>query len=76
MKLFVIHGYDGVDRGKTAVAHFRVHADTRDQAIGMVRGRSLGRHYDWFEVVDELDKFEVDEAGVVDEGTGFDITES
>ncbi len=76
MKLFVIHGYDGIDRGGVAVAHFRVHADTRDQALRFVRGGRLGRRYDCFEVVDELDKFEVDEPGIVDEGTGPDITTS
>jgi len=70
MKLFVIEGYDGTDK---AVAHFRVHADTRDGALSLVRGRRLGHYCSWFEVVDELDKFEVDEPGVIDEGTGPDI---
>jgi len=73
MKLFVIEGYDGKD---DAVAHFRVHADTRSQALSLAQGRTLGHYCSWFEVVDELDKFEVDEAGVVDEGTGPDISAS
>ncbi|HUA52017.1 MAG TPA: hypothetical protein VMB81_07620 [Candidatus Sulfotelmatobacter sp.] len=73
MKLFVIEGYDGTD---DAVAHFRVHADTRAQAMTLVRARTLGHYCGWFEVVDELDKFEVDEPGVVDEGTGPDISTS
>ncbi|MBV8165258.1 MAG: hypothetical protein JO021_00605 [Alphaproteobacteria bacterium] len=76
MKLFVIQGYGGEDHGRLAVAHFRVHADTRDQALSLVRSGRLGRRYDCFEVVDELDKLDVDEPGVVDEGTGPDITGS
>jgi hypothetical protein len=73
MKLFVIEGYIGGAGSAAATAHFRVHADTRDQALALVKRSRLGRHYAWFEVVDELDKGEVDEAGIVDDGRGPDI---
>ncbi|MBI3505809.1 MAG: hypothetical protein HY059_13285 [Proteobacteria bacterium] len=73
MKLFVIQGYDGAGREAATTAHFRVHAGTRDQALVLVKSSRLSRRYGWFEVVDETDKFEVDEPGIVDEGTGPDI---
>ena len=73
MKLFVIEGYDGIGRNGVMTAHFRVHADNRDQALELVKQSRLSRGYSLFEVVDVTDKFEIDEPGIVDEGVGPDI---
>jgi len=69
MTLFVIEAYGG-QAGTGAVAHFRVNANSYPEALRLVKESRLAHAYGWFMLVDRTGELDVDEPGIVDEGTG------